>query len=400
MLFIIGYAKDFPPLRKRGKYIMNIFKKTTLFFSLLLFSTFTVSTHAMEEEKRENKSVVVKPVVVRSGKELSDLVKAGKGHLVARVEVPRGDPTETEIRFKIDDIKACTHLKELSIGNTVHLYDKDNQKKALFDETEHLNTKIIKELARGAPPSLTTLEIGRTPNFLSGGANDENLQIFGKRAPGITHLTIDACGLTIDTCGQAKELALTDEALVNFQHLKSLVLVDAPHIKGDKLKNVNITRITHEGFRIMRIINPGFDKNAKTILPKEWKLTDQEQGRTGNPSYLRKKPTGIEILGDDYTFYSKVPDLNNFNKKTFLFNVTLRGTKPGVVIQYWDGKNPITSDPYKSKIGEWETLSIEFTVDTQKAQFHRLYAAILGSQKNSDIDIPSVEVIDVALQQK
>jgi len=44
------------------------------------------------------------------------------------------------------------------------------------------------------------------------------------------------------------------------------------------------------------------------------------------------------------------------------------------------------------------TLSIEFTINAQKARFHKLYAAILGPVKNNDN--PSVDVRNIKLHRR
>jgi len=145
-------------------------------------------------------------------------------------------------------------------------------------------------------------------------------------------------------------------------------------------------------------LNLGFDMDEKTGLPKEWNLVDSAKTQgIKKPLSLKKHPKWIELLGDDYTFYTNVPALRDFANTTFLFSVALRSTNPGAFIQYYDGKNVVNSVPYASKRGEWETLNIEFTIDAN-AKFHRLYSAILGAVKNNDK--PSVDISSIKLQQK
>jgi len=145
-------------------------------------------------------------------------------------------------------------------------------------------------------------------------------------------------------------------------------------------------------------LNPGFDMDEKTGLPIGWNLVDSAKNRdVSKPVSLNKKPVGVELLGENYTFYANVPALRDFDSTTFLFSVELRSTNPGVFIQYYDGKNAVSSAPYSSKRGEWETLNIEFTVDAH-AKFHRLYSAILGAVKNNNN--PSVDIKNITLKKK
>jgi 8-oxo-dGTP pyrophosphatase MutT (NUDIX family)/2'-5' RNA ligase len=146
---------------------------------------------------------------------------------------------------------------------------------------------------------------------------------------------------------------------------------------------------------LSKALNPGFNMDENATLPKGWSLIDAAKNRDiSKPISLKKKPIGVELLGDNYTFYTNVPALKNFDNTTFTFNATVRSTNPGVCIQYYDGKNAVTSNPYASKKGEWETLNIEFNVDG-KAKFHRLYSAILGAVKgnpNSSVDIRNIKL--------
>jgi len=151
---------------------------------------------------------------------------------------------------------------------------------------------------------------------------------------------------------------------------------------------------------LLRALNAQFDMDEKTALPKGWELVESSQNRDISKHLSFKKyPKRIEVLGDNYTFYNNIPSLNNYDQTTFLFSVELRGTKPGTYIQYWDGVKSVSSAPYNGKgKGEWETLAVEFTVDAQKARFHRLYAAILGTTKGTDN--PSVDIRSIKLEPK
>jgi len=148
-------------------------------------------------------------------------------------------------------------------------------------------------------------------------------------------------------------------------------------------------------YSLSKALNSQLEMDEKTNLPTGWNLVRNRE--SDRPLSITKKRVGIEILGDDYTFYHDLSGLKNFDKTTFLFSVELRSTNPGVRIQYYDGKKDVTSPSYKSKKGEWEILNIEFIVDGN-ALFHRLYSAILGSVKNNDK--PSVDILHIKLQQK
>ena len=148
---------------------------------------------------------------------------------------------------------------------------------------------------------------------------------------------------------------------------------------------------------LLNTLNSEFDMDEKTMLPKGWQLISSSQNRDiGKSITLKKNKFGIEILGDNYTFYNNMLSLKDFDQTTFLFSVELRGTKAGAYIQYWDGVKSVDSLPYDGKRkGEWETLAVEFTVDAKKARFYRLYAAILGSTKGNDnlsIDIKNIKL--------
>jgi len=106
---------------------------------------------------------------------------------------------------------------------------------------------------------------------------------------------------------------------------------------------------------------------------------------------------GVELLGDNYTFYTDVPSLKDFSNTTFVFSVEVRSTIPGAHLQYYDGKNVVNSAPYSNKKGEWETLRIKFTVDA-KAKFHRFFSPILVAVNSERA--PSVEVHSIKLHRK
>jgi len=146
---------------------------------------------------------------------------------------------------------------------------------------------------------------------------------------------------------------------------------------------------------LLKALNAEFKMDEKTGLPKGWNLVS---GRGANkPLSLNKIRAGVQLLGDNYTFSTNVPDLKNFDNTIFTFSANVRSTNPGVFIQYYDGKNAVSSKPYASKKGEWEILNIEFKVDGN-AKFHRLYSAILGAVKGNPN--PSVDIRDIKLQQK
>jgi len=163
------------------------------------------------------------------------------------------------------------------------------------------------------------------------------------------------------------------------------------------LKKEEEDRRIEEQLRLNNSLNPRFDMEANALTPTGWTLVNSSQ-KNVKPATLKKKPIGVELLGDNYTFSHDLPDLQKFDQVTFLFSVELRSTNPGVYLQYWDGgKNPVSSAPYASKKGEWETLNIKFTVDGN-AKFHRLYSAIQGVIKNNDK--PSVDIRSIKLEPK
>lgn len=146
---------------------------------------------------------------------------------------------------------------------------------------------------------------------------------------------------------------------------------------------------------LSKTLNLQLTMGGNDLLPKGWNLVNSLHTQDSNKSSsLKKHPKWIELLGDHYAFYTNAPSLKNFPSTTFLFSVKLRSTSPGVRIQYYDGIRDVTSAPYASKKGEWETLNIKFTVNAN-AKLHRLYAAILGSVKN---DNPSVDINAIQLE--
>jgi len=164
------------------------------------------------------------------------------------------------------------------------------------------------------------------------------------------------------------------------------------------LKKSTLVENEEKEFSLSKALNLGFDIDEEGTLPKGWNLVGSlKKGDRKNPISLNNKRARIELLGDNYSFYTNAPALGEFDKTTFMFSANVRSTVPGVFIQYYDGKNFVNSLPYASKKGEWETLNIEFTVDAN-AKFHRLYAAILGAVKGNAN--PSVDIDSVKLQRK
>jgi len=150
---------------------------------------------------------------------------------------------------------------------------------------------------------------------------------------------------------------------------------------------------------LSRALRAGLNMDEKSTEPSKWKLVSSSRAPNigDKPLSLQNRKSGVEIVGTTYTFARDLPMLKEFPHNTFFFNVTMRGTKPGAYIQYWDGLKSIDSLPYIGKKGEWETLSVEFTVNPN-ARFYRFYAAILGSAKGNEV--PSIEIKDVSIQIK
>jgi len=186
----------------------------------------------------------------------------------------------------------------------------------------------------------------------------------------------------------------------------------------DEETNVTITRTGPKTFKVKReypqlsekqkeeyplllkYLNAGFHIEEKATLPEQWQLVSSSSNNNTNSGIsLEKNNVGIRILGDNYTLYNNLPSLKDFDTVTFLFSVEIRGTRAGTFIQYWDGVKSVDSIAYKgNKKDEWETLSVEFTVNAKAAHFHRLYAAILEPTKGTTRS--SMDIRNITLQPK
>ncbi|MBA3813327.1 MAG: hypothetical protein H0X26_02360 [Alphaproteobacteria bacterium] len=163
------------------------------------------------------------PLTVQSGEELHRIIRNGQAQRIKRVVVPylpKGNEPFFSFYNYSNDIAQCTNLKTLIINNIFRLYAANVNVLPNIDAKK--NTTIINEIARICPSNLTELEIKRCPNTPTC-MSDENLNTFARRAPGITHLAIDAQCLTSNN-------KITDEAFVNFHNLKSLILTDGPSL--------------------------------------------------------------------------------------------------------------------------------------------------------------------------
>jgi hypothetical protein len=189
-----------------------VMRKSILLFSAFFsVSTLTMPTYGMEPPEEPT-------LTVRSGREIKELVKQGRARQIHTVEVPLKEHY-MDCTFDVSDIASCTNLKKLAIRNIFFFHTPNEE--IIYNYVQDQNAQIINKIAKTCPSSLTELEIWRFSSDLSGGANDENLQEFAKRAPGITHLTIDGKCTMFDSTK-----AITDHAFVNFPHLQSLVLYD------------------------------------------------------------------------------------------------------------------------------------------------------------------------------
>jgi len=282
---------------------------------ILLFSAFfsisitTMPTYGMESEETKTN------LTARSGREIKEFVKQGRAHHIHTVEVPM-KVHYMDHDFDVSDIASCTNLKRLIIRNIYLFYPPGEE--VLYDFAEPKNAQIMSEIAKVCPPSLTELDIRRTPSVLSGGANDQNLQEFAKRAPGITHLTIDAM---IYNNHDDPSLRVTDEAFVNFPRLQSLVLYDAKYFSGANIDPSIVRRLSfdEENSKMFRELSQVFDyhvdkrvsqlfkvnksrvleKSAHLVVCGEFPLPNSDALIAGWELHTGKRWNGIEDLRKD-----------------------------------------------------------------------------------------------------
>jgi hypothetical protein len=191
---------------------------------------------------------------------------------------------------------------------------------------------------------------------------------------------------------------LVTQKLAAEKHTAEKLAVENARVQ--KLKNAQLNEKEEKKRLLLEQLNVDFHTEEKGILPKKWQLVSSSSSQNKSVDIsLKKNKIGIEVLGDNYTLYNNLPSLKDFDTTTFLFSVELRGTRAGALIQYWDGIKTVNSTPYNgNRKGEWETLSVEFTVDAKAARFHRLYAVILGPTKGANPS--SIDIKNIKLQPK
>jgi hypothetical protein len=112
-------------------------------------------------------------------------------------------------------------------------------------------------------------------------------------------------------------------------------------------------------------------------FPGDYKLADTLKDKRMGGHPLSLTPDSDEIKGDGFNYYFTVPseEMAPLNGATLVFQVEMNSNAPAY-IEYWDGRNEMKSTPHSGN-GEWETLTVELTVNTNDARWFNFYPAIL-----------------------
>jgi ribonucleotide reductase alpha subunit len=132
------------------------------------------------------------------------------------------------------------------------------------------------------------------------------------------------------------------------------------------------------------------------------KLVDTSKSRAQNRQLSFESIQGDyagKIQGDSYNYlFSATREaMEPFKGRTLTFTVDLKTQTPGAYIEYWDGGKEMKSAPHTGS-GEWETLKVEFIVNTQNARWFAFYPAILSAIENGVnplVEFKNVSVVPV-----
>ncbi|MBY0501384.1 MAG: hypothetical protein K2P93_05225 [Alphaproteobacteria bacterium] len=165
-------------------------------------------------------------------------------------------------------------------------------------------------------------------------------------------------------------------------------------IRGVKIREIEQT--------LSLTFNSSFHAASEKAIPQGYKLVlDPAQKRGTNvPLGVTSLGKGhLAIEGDGYVFYQQLsrPDMAALNEKTISFEVDVKSDTPGAYIQYWGYPlhQKAKSMPHSGD-GQWQTLTLEFTVDKNDQAFY-IYPAIMpGVAPGSKT--PVVEIKDAILR--
>jgi hypothetical protein len=132
-------------------------------------------------------------------------------------------------------------------------------------------------------------------------------------------------------------------------------------------------------------------------FPGDYKLADtlREKRLGGRPLSV---PDADEIKGDGFNYYCTVSreEMARLNNATLLFQVEMKSNAPAY-IEYWDGLKEILSLPHTGS-DQWETLTVEFTVNSETGRWFNFYPAILPAVEG--IENPSTQIRNCTLHYK
>jgi hypothetical protein len=169
-----------------------------------------------------------------------------------------------------------------------------------------------------------------------------------------------------------------------------------------EIRRANIREIKKEDLPLT--FNSTFLASPAKTIPQGYRLDPDPAQTRGTKGALSVAPRGeghVALTGDGYVFYYKLlkTEVDLFTGQKVSFEVDMRSDTPGAYIQYWDYPNPhkTQSAPYDGS-GEWRTLKLDFTINSQQTMFF-LYPAIMPGVKEGSPP-PVVEVKNVRFQRK
>jgi hypothetical protein len=135
-------------------------------------------------------------------------------------------------------------------------------------------------------------------------------------------------------------------------------------------------------------------------FPGDFKLADtlREKRLGEHPLSVSITSDADEIKGDGFNYYFTVPrdQIAPLNNATLRFQVEMKSNAPAY-IEYWDGLKEIRSASHSGS-GQWETLTVEFTVNSEAGRWFNFYPAILSAVEG--IENPSTQIRNCILHYK
>jgi hypothetical protein len=133
-------------------------------------------------------------------------------------------------------------------------------------------------------------------------------------------------------------------------------------------------------------------------FPGDYKLADTLKDKRSGAHSPSVTPGTDEIKGDGFNYFFTVSkeQMAPLNNATLQFQVEMKSNAPAY-IEYWDGRKEMTSVPHSGN-GQWETLTVEFTVNTDGARWFNFYPAILPAVEG--IEDPSTQIRNSKLYYK